>query len=138
MPEGSVLPCAPRTPTLRALIVLKKNWAVSVEAVAYRLHALKFVSDWNYRRLCIEMAQAGYHRKEPEGIARETSQVLMKVFAGLRAEGMKRTRIARELCLQVEELDSLVFGLLPLSPIQGGVSESPVKTAQGRAHLRIV
>ncbi len=41
MPRSSILERAPVFPSLSALIQLKKQWIVSVAALAYRLHALK-------------------------------------------------------------------------------------------------
>jgi hypothetical protein len=43
---------------------------------------------------------------------RETSQLLTKVFRALRAQGTTPHGIARELLLDVEELNGLVFGLV--------------------------
>jgi len=48
---------APRTATLRNLVQLKRQWIVSVAALAYRLHALGLLTDWHYRTLCIEMGR---------------------------------------------------------------------------------
>ena len=53
---------------------------------------------------------------------RETSQVLQKVFAALRDEGISRSDIASELHIAVEELDQLVFGLA-LTVLNGGGSD---------------
>ena len=38
------------------------------------------LTDWHYRQLCIELAKRGYRTSEPNSIARETSQVLRKVW----------------------------------------------------------
>jgi hypothetical protein len=42
----------------------------------------------------IEISKRGYRKAEPEGGPRETSQVLHKVFAALRAEGITQQVIA--------------------------------------------
>lgn len=111
MPKASVLAYAPRMATLEHLIQLKKLWGVSVAALTYRLHAVGVLSDWHYQSLYIELSSRGYRKKEPDEGARETSQVLQKVFAALRDESISRSDIASELHVAAEELDQLVFGL---------------------------
>jgi hypothetical protein len=86
-------------------------WTVSVAALAYRLKDLKLVNEWHYRSLCIEMAQRGYQKLEPNGAPRETSQIFQKVFAALREDGLTRVDIADQLAVHVNEIDELVFGL---------------------------
>jgi Zn-dependent peptidase ImmA (M78 family) len=122
MPQASVLALAPHTATLRTLVQLKKQWVVSVAALAYRLHTLKLLTDWHYRTLCIEMGQNGYRRSEPEGAQRETSHILATVFAALRDEGVSKTAVAEKLQIDVEELDKLVFGLMITSLSGGAIS----------------
>jgi Zn-dependent peptidase ImmA (M78 family)/DNA-binding XRE family transcriptional regulator len=123
MPKGSVLAEAPRGARLPQLINAKRKWGVSVAALAYRMHALGLLSEWQYRSLFIEISQQGYRKHEPEPIEnRETSQVLHKVFAALRSEGLTRPAIARDLGLPVDELNKGVFGLV-LTGLEG--TESP-------------
>lgn len=121
MPRASVLEVAPSapSPSVDQLVRLKRRWSVSVAAVAHRYHALSLVSEWHYRSLCIEIQERGYRKKEPNAIARETSQVLQKVFASLREDGISKAEIARELRITSAEFDTLVFGLV-LLPISGG------------------
>jgi Zn-dependent peptidase ImmA (M78 family)/DNA-binding XRE family transcriptional regulator len=111
MPEGSVLANAPVMPTVDLLIKHKVSWTVSVAALAYRLKDLGLVNEWHYRTLCIEIAQRGYQKSEPNEAPRETSQVFQKVFAALRQDGLTRGDIASALSVHVNELDELVFGL---------------------------
>ena len=113
---------APRMATLQNLIQLKKQWIVSVAALAYRLHALGLVTDWHYRTLCIEIGQNGYRRKEPEGAQRERSQILATVFAALREEGVSKAAVADQLQIEGDELDKLVFGLMIVSLAGGATS----------------
>ncbi len=122
MPRASVLANAPRMATLQNLIQLKKQWIVSVAALAYRLHALGLVTDWHYRTLCIEIGQNGYRRKEPEGAQRERSQILATVFAALREEGVSKAAVADQLQIEGDELDKLVFGLMIVSLAGGATS----------------
>lgn len=119
MPKASVLAYAPRMASLDHLIRLKKIWSVSVAALTYRLHAIGVLSDWHYQSLYIELSTRGYRKKEPDEGQRETSQMLQKVFAALRDESISKGDIASELCVPVEELNQLVFGLA-LTGLSGG------------------
>ena len=56
---------------------------------------------------------------EVNPIQRESSQLLRKAFAALRAEGIRRSDIASALSLYPTDLDSLVFGLV-MSALDGG------------------
>jgi len=119
MPQGSILGRAPMLPNLNVLIELKKQWIVSVAALAYRLHGLKLIRDWHYRSLCVEISQLGYRKSEPEGAPPEMSMVLGKVFRILRNEGITKADVARELNYNVEDLDKAIFGLV-MTGLQGG------------------
>lgn len=112
MPRATVLAVAPRFTTMDRLIELKKIWNVSVAALAYRLHALNLMSDWQYRSVAIELSRRGYRTEEPEPAPRETSQVFAKVSAALREDGISKDAIATELSIPVREIEQLVFGLL--------------------------
>jgi Zn-dependent peptidase ImmA (M78 family) len=115
MPRGSVLAHAPRFATLEQLIRLKRIWTVSVSALNYRLHALRLLSDWHYRGLCIEISQKGYRKAEPEEAPRESSQVLAKVFAALRVDGLTKHEVAAQVGVLPSEIDQLAFGLMLVS-----------------------
>ena len=136
MPEGSVLARTSylMTPTLNQLVQLKKTWKVSASALARRLHELRLLSDWNYRRLCIELSKLGRTR-EPEGIASEASQVFARVFSDLRKSGTTKTEVARQLDWQTEDLESLVFGLTITST---GRQTTSVDAARSRHLFRVV
>jgi Zn-dependent peptidase ImmA (M78 family) len=136
MPKASVLANAPRAATLPSLIRHKKNWLVSVAALNYRLHALGLTTDWTYRTLCIQIAQAGYRTSEPETINHEKSLVLEKVFTALREEGVSKMDVARQLAIDPEEINELTFGLM-LNALKGGrgIGAAPKVS---RASLRLV
>jgi Zn-dependent peptidase ImmA (M78 family)/DNA-binding XRE family transcriptional regulator len=135
MPKASVLAVSRRNPSVAELLELKLNWSVSVVAMAHRLHALGMISEWHYRTLCIEMAQRGYRKAEPNPITRETSQVLDKVFAALRSEGVTKTDVAKELRVHVADLEALVFGLVMVPLVGGAPADAKVSP---KASLRIV
>ena len=121
MPRSDVLAVAPRFPGLADLDEAKSRWRVSTAALNYRMHKMELLSDWHYRELCIELARRGRAR-EVNPIQRESSQLLQKAFAALRAEGVRRSDIASALSLYPTDLDSLVFGLV-MSALDGGGDE---------------
>jgi Zn-dependent peptidase ImmA (M78 family)/DNA-binding XRE family transcriptional regulator len=132
MPRANVLAYAPRVPTLDHLLKLKQVWGVSVAALNYRLHQLGITSEWHYRELAIQIARKGYRKSEPNSLPRETSQVLGKVLSGLRQDGVSKEKLAEELCISVDEIDDLVFGLTVNGLVargQIGASTAPRKTA---------
>ena len=131
MPRASVLSLAPRFPVLSHLVQLKKRWGVSVGALAYRLHVLEVLSDWHYRSLCVEMSQKGFRKREPEEGARESSQLLSKVFALLRKRGVGRQQVAAELHILPRELDELVFGLTTTAVPSDSLVAQPKTTPSG-------
>jgi Zn-dependent peptidase ImmA (M78 family)/DNA-binding XRE family transcriptional regulator len=126
MPPASVRAHAPRFATIDNLIRLKKVWGVSLAAMTYRLHKLDLLSEWHYRKLYIEISSRGFRKKEPDGVPREISQVLQKVFAALRKEGVSKEEVAKALCVHPKDIDELVFGLALTSlygiPNSGGRS----------------
>jgi len=134
MPRRSVLANAPRSVTLKGLIAHKKYWNVSAAALNYRLHALKLTTDWTYRTLCIDLAKLG-RDKEPEPSPFESSQILKKVFASLREDGVSKNDVARELMIRPEELDELTFGLM-LNVLQGKAKVTSSNAS--RPSLRLV
>lgn len=128
MPRKSVLCNGPKSATLPGIVQHKKYWAVSVAALNYRLHALGMTSDWTYRTLCIQLAEAGYRTQEPNGCIHEKSIVLEKVFSALREEGITKAAVAEELLIPAEEINALTFGLM-LNVLKGGLG---VGDARGR------
>jgi Zn-dependent peptidase ImmA (M78 family) len=136
MPRSSVLANAPRMATVNHLVRCKVYWTVSVAALAYRLHDVGLASDWHYRSLCIEIAQRRYRKTEPNEAPRETSQMLAKIFAALRTEGITKQNIAAALNVHTDELDQLVFGLALTS--LNSRNNASVSSAPKRPQLRLV
>jgi hypothetical protein len=85
---------------------------VSAIALAFRLHKLKVISDWQYRSLCVQLSEDGYRSSEADGIRRDGSQIFAKVFSALKSEGITRGTIARDLNLTPSLIDSLLVGLV--------------------------
>lgn len=140
MPAKSVYAKQLNFPTLELLIKAKRYWSVSVAALNYRLHSLGITTEWMNRTLCIQISQSGYRTNEPNGIARETSQVLDKVFKALRTEGIGKNEIARDLKITAHEIDELTYGLLKIGavPDRDEIPKSSVQQAPEKPHLRIV
>jgi Zn-dependent peptidase ImmA (M78 family) len=110
IPRASLLALPKLTaPTLSHLVQIKRRWLVSAAGLAHRMHGLGLISDWSYRHLCIQLSKIG-RANEPEGIERETSQVMDKVF-GKSAGGVSKADVARDLCLFPADVEALVFGL---------------------------
>lgn len=137
MPRRSVLANAPKFPTLPNLITYKKHWTVSVAALNYRLHALGLTTDWVYRTLCTQISGAGYRTNEPEGAPHETSQILSKVFAALREEGISKNDVAQQLIVDTTEIEELTFGLILSTQSSSGDHISSSKP-RDRSHLRLI
>ena len=115
MPAHDVRARRGRKITTDSIIQIKSRWRVSAMAMAYRLHALKLISDWQYRSFCIELGRRGYRQGEPVGIDRETSVVWQKVFSQLWSEKTTKQEVADELHIPLVELESIVFGLFGYS-----------------------
>ena len=114
MPRASVLASGLRNPPLRVIVARKREWKVSAVALIYRLNNVGLLTEWQYRSLYIEASKRGYRTNEPAPEARETSQVLEKVFDHLRRDGVRRRELAAELKIQIADLDRLLHGLILL------------------------
>jgi Zn-dependent peptidase ImmA (M78 family) len=128
MPRASVLAAPPKYPVYETLVKLKRIWAVSISALAYRLHELAIISDWQYRGLAIEIAKHD-RTKEPEGIPRETSLLLPMIFSRLYEEGFTRSKVAHALSIYASELEQLLLGLA-MTGIEGGGEPSQQSSAK--------
>jgi Zn-dependent peptidase ImmA (M78 family) len=110
------------------IIRAKGRWKVSAMALAYRLHSLRMLSDWNYRSICIDLGNMGYRRSELIGVERETSIVLAKVLAALWSRKQTKATIADDLAVPLSEIEALIFGLTgPSAPKPGGANLSLVQ-----------
>ncbi len=111
MPKSDVLARLPRVSHINQLIAEKRRWGVSLSALAYRLHKLHLLSDWQYRTYCIQINTRGFRVTEPNPMAREESVVWKKVFTELWNDRITKERIAEDLAIPSDELENLVFGL---------------------------
>lgn len=138
MPRTSVLDHMPRSPLVSQILQAKPIWNVSALSLTYRLHDLGLLTDWQYRRTVIDLGERGYRTGEPNGMpVRESSQLLDKVFANLKAKGCGLSDVARELHVTPKELSSWVFGLIVTS--RNGSNERPASEGGGtRPKLTLV
>lgn len=135
MPKADLAVAGPRFPSHLDLVRAKSRWRVSAAALNFRLHQLQMITDWHYRSLCIEISRLGRNR-ELNSIPREQSQVLTKVLAAMRAEGVGRADIAAALHLPLSELDAMLSGLVATA-INGG-GEGTKERSLPRGRLRVV
>lgn len=111
MPANDVRARMPRFITVDAIIDVKGRWRVSAMAMAYRLHTLGLLTEWQYKSACIELGRRGFRSGEPRGIERETSRVWQKVLSQLWAERKTKSDIADSLHIPLDELEGLIWGL---------------------------
>jgi len=123
MPRGDVLSHPLHGATVDKVITWKNRWRVSAMALAHRLHELDLLTEWGYRSMCVSLSRMGYRSAEPNGIPRESSQILAKMFQAMRAEGVSAGDIAKDLALHLAELNKHVFGLIPTA-IEGDAKPS--------------
>lgn len=111
MPKADIMSRLPFVSKLDELVTAKKRWGVSTAALAYRLHKLGILSDWQYRMFCIQINQRGFRTEEPNGLPREESVIWKKVFTELWSDRISKSQVAAALHLPADELENLLFGL---------------------------
>jgi len=111
MPERDVRAAVIRPVNVETLVRSKMRWRVSAMALAYRLHYLGILSEWQYKSTCIELGKRGYRSGEPIGVDRETSSVWKKVLATLWGERITKNDVARDLSIPLDELEGLIWNL---------------------------
>lgn len=129
MPQDDVLATIPYVAGLDGIVRSKARWGVSAAALAYRLHKLNVLTDWQHRTFCIQINRR-YGSNEPNGLPPERSTVWQMVLTELWKEGVTKARIALELGIPPDELENLLFGLT------GDVR--PPERPAGRPNLRAV
>ena len=112
MPAGDILAHASRNISPTTILRMKGRWGVSAIALVRRLMTLQVLTEWKYRTLCVEFSRRGYRRSEPNGIVRDSSQVLTRVLRMLREEGVQRSMIAKNLRIDRTELEAFLVGLV--------------------------
>jgi len=129
MPRDDVIATIPFVTSLSQVVKAKTRWGVSVSALAYRLHKLELLTDWQYRSFCIQINRT-YGENEPNSLAPERSRVWQMVLSELWRERITRSHIAAQLCIPEAEIENLLFGLT------GEVA--PPMRAEGKPNLKAV
>lgn len=132
MPRASVLAHGLRNATPARILQAKRIWKVAAMALTHRLYELGLLAEWGYRMACVQLSRLGYRRSEPNGIPRESSQMLAKVFHSVREGGDTPAMIANAIGISAEELQAHVFSLT-LVAVNGGAASS-----SRRGDLRLV
>jgi Zn-dependent peptidase ImmA (M78 family)/DNA-binding XRE family transcriptional regulator len=133
MPRASVLAAGLRFANADQIVLAKRIWNVAAMALTHRLHELDLLTEWGYRTACVHLSRLGYRRAEPEGIQRESSQLLAKVFRAVRSDGETAATIAADIGISAEELQAHVFGLT-LTTVAGG-ARTPAGPRRGGLRL---
>ena len=81
-------------------------------AMLRRLYALKLLTDWQYKGMCIEFTRRGFRSDEPDGIERERSVLWPRVFSKLWMERMTMDKMADSLHIDLYDLERLMMGLI--------------------------
>ena len=126
MPRNDVRARIPNQMSIDLLLNLKLRWRVSAMALAYRLHALELLTDWQYKSICIELGKRGFRSGEPGGLEREVSAIWKKILSQLWIEKMTKSEIAEAMNMPLDELEGII-----------GVSHRP-KGGQVGFNLRAV
>jgi Zn-dependent peptidase ImmA (M78 family)/transcriptional regulator with XRE-family HTH domain len=101
---------APRTSDWEALFELKRRLGVSIAALLYRARALGTLSDSQYRRSIVSMAEMGWRRSEPHDLqSPETPGLLTQAMALLtKTRGLTATALAEETHLPLDMVNSIL------------------------------
>lgn len=113
MPEDDVRSRAPKFINTEMIIKLKARWRVSAMAMAFRLHALGLLTEWQYKTNLMELSKRGFRKSEPVGVERERSAIWPKVLSQLWSERVTKEKIAEALSLPLYEVQALIEGLVP-------------------------
>jgi Zn-dependent peptidase ImmA (M78 family) len=129
IPKDDVHSAVPFVTSLDQLVKAKLRWGVSVSALAYRLHKLNILTDWQYRTFCIRVNQK-YGTDEPNSLPPERSGNWQMILTDLWKEGVTKAHIAVQLAIPADEMENLLFGLT-------GEVRPPDRSA-GRPSLRAI
>ena len=119
------------------LLLLKRRFGMSVQALLYRLHDLHIITDSYYRQWCIDINRLGWRKREPFEMPPEEPQWMrqgaLRAFAeGLiskeEAEAMIGDRIATDVPLPVIERHA--FMDLPLEERRRLLAEQSARLAE--------
>ncbi|MGW1296634.1 helix-turn-helix domain-containing protein [Streptomyces sp. NPDC002533] len=138
MPKAGILAQQLHNASVERILSAKRKWGVSAMALTYRLRKLELLSEWRYTQTVKELTRRGYRRGEPDAkeMVRESSQLLAKVLQVLRDQRVSPADVAADLDISPAELNEYVFGLIPVTAVDGGGQSSTAETA--RPALRLI
>jgi len=113
MPRADVIAKLPIARSLEQLMHHKKRWGVSLAALAYRLHQIDVISEWQKRGFFIEIGKRGFKRAEPLGIEWERSTVWDQIMQDLWDRKLTVEALANSLHLPAIEIQALTFRTTP-------------------------
>lgn len=93
------------------LLILKRQFGISIQALLHRMLELGIINDSYYRRWCVYINKTGWKKQEPDELVRETPQWLTRNLSRLVGEGaMTREEAERVLgtSIDVEEPANIV------------------------------
>lgn len=131
MPPENVMAVKMAFPTFDKIVHLKSLWKVSAMALIVRMRNLNVLSEWQYNSLMRDATAKGYRTGEPGGIERERSLIIEKVMAAFAGKGIHLTQLSDELNIPLDELSSLLFGVVAIRGCSSEISPP-------RASLRLV
>lgn len=113
MPENALRKYQHIQPTIPNLMIIKKEFGVSLVALAYRMYQLNMITEWVYVHvLCKKFSELKYRTNEPEPMEREISSLLKKILSVLKEENIKIDEIAKQLNLSAKDIGDLTFQLV--------------------------
>lgn len=118
MPRAGMLARPLRNATLDVVLGERKRWRVAAMALTYRLNELGFLSEWEYRNLCVELSRRGFRGAEPGGLHPESSLLLAKVFGAPKPTSGAFSKLADDLRLTPAEVAQYLIGLVVV-PLPG-------------------
>lgn len=88
------------------LLILKKRFGISIQALLRRLLDLGIINDSYYRRWCVYIGKTGWKKHEPDELAREKPQWLNRNLSRLVGEGaISKDEAERMLGTEMEEFE---------------------------------
>jgi Zn-dependent peptidase ImmA (M78 family)/DNA-binding XRE family transcriptional regulator len=125
VPREDLVANMPTVSSLSQIVSSKHRWGVSVAALARTAKDAGLVTDWHYRELCKQIATSGFRTKEPDPIPRESSVLWKKVLEELWKDRFTKESIAAQLSLPLDEVDSLLRGVLAGGETRGREAVAP-------------
>ncbi len=101
------------------LLILKRQFGISIQALLHRMLELGIINDSYYRRWCIYINKTGWKKQEPDELVRETPQWLTRNLSRLVGEG----------AITREEAESILGTSIDV--------EEPTNIVQRRAFLKL-